>query len=269
MNKKDEATSNILQDYFIDALERFDNYNKILDEIPEYSNFEGYQSLIESIIKKSKIKLFDVKKLSKCKDQTLKELVDFEIIKYENIIKLCQKLLDEASLEKEETNKEERLEENISEKEIIFATSKMGNSVFERDLKNIPESKYADVIKCFDIIKNCDKISNTKKITRFTSNCKTLDNLCKAKEDQVRVFYKIINKDFVYVFGIDIKKDDNSKRDREVVEQRFSNVSSDFEKAKKLLLDENTREAFLARNNIMVTAINEAIKGVEINERRK
>ena len=250
-----------LRDNFFESVSLINDIDEIISAIPSYSSFSGYDELLKGIIDKSNNMILEYKEMLNTDDSDLIELLKDEIIKFNYIIEICTNLLN--SKEEVETKQCE------NERQIIFATSKNGNSLFERDLKDIIIADYQKVLKCFEIAKNYDKITNKEKLTRYTSINKRLSGLAKAKDYQTRVFFKPINKEYVYVFGVDTKKDDNSKRDREVVEQRFYNVIDDYEMVKKLLSSEKTKDQVLVKNNTVETVINEILKGGLKDERKK
>ncbi len=197
---------------------------------PEYKNFipliVGIIQILEQEVEKNR---------EARKDETSEEMLEYfniEIESLESKIIICNELLKEAQKEIEiqednETNK----------KNIIFASTNAGNIYFERDLKGIPKEYYKSIERCLQAIENNIQEDNIEKAKSFTNNAKLI-GVHQVKDFQIRVVYKILDKDTAYVMQVRIKKDNNSLQDREDIIIRAQQTDKEFKELKSETKDE-------------------------------
>ena len=141
----------------------------------------------------------------------------------------------------------EILEEEVSalnsdgKKNLIFAFTDSGNVYFEKDLKEIPEEYYQVVID------NLYELENGNIGKNFKSNNKLsgLRELCPFK---VRLIFRVLDYDTIYVMMVRMKKDNCSRDDVKQPEIRSNNTNDQFLKLKKLFRDPKFKKEYVLKN---------------------
>ena len=150
---------------------------------------------------------------------------------------LCLNLLEKA-------NKTLLIENNIEsnkKKNLIFAQTKFGNVCFERDVKDIPEEYFGTIIDMLQSLSNGINEENKEKAKLFVSSNK-ISHIHEIKEFKIRIIYRKISFDDIYIMMVKMKKSNNDKYDREEVVNRDKYVESDYKRIQKILDDPIERE---------------------------
>lgn len=199
--------------------------------LPEYKNFipliVGLIQILEQEIDKN-IKIRESEK-----SEEMLEYIEEEITSLKQKRNICNKLLEEATKEIEI----EDTDTNNETKNIIFASTNAENIYFEKDLKSIPKDYYKSIETCLKYIEKSIQEDNIEKARAFTNNAK-LTGLHEVKDFQIRIIYKILDSNTVYVMQVRIKKDNNSLQDREEIVTRSQQTDQEYKKLKVDIKDE-------------------------------
>ena len=156
---------------------------------------------------------------------------------------LCLNLLEKA-------NKTLLIENNIEsnkKKNLIFAQTKFGNVCFERDVKDIPEEYFGTIIDMLQSLSNGINEENKEKAKLFVISNK-ISHIHEIKEFKIRIIYRKISFDDIYIMMVKMKKSNNDKYDREEVFNRDKYVESDYKRIQKILDDPIEREELIKFN---------------------
>ena len=219
-----EDLYNLRKNYFLSVLNSSSKEEIIsLLPIPAQAN---YYSLINGIIKYLNHEISEYNKLlSKEKDST--SIKDLEEIKNELLYKI--KIIEEY---RDSFNKDIEEDVNIPEKvHIIFGMNPYGNNSFFEDLKKIDREYYEDIEKMLVNIQNGVDSNNPTKIRRLIDD---LAGVMEAKTFKIRIHFRMIDKNTIYLMMVRIKKDDNSIKDKQEPRKRASLLLKDFERVKNL-----------------------------------
>lgn len=240
-----------LRKQYYDAIILLQNEQDILDALPkpDYSNFF---IIINGLIERITEEIETLKKeITAQLDNGMKEYMQEEISSLILKKNICNKLLEEATLEKEI---QESAEETTT-KNIIFATTNNDNICIENDIKDIPKEYYATIIKMLEKLQNGVEETNSEKAKKMKSTNKKIVGIHELKEFKIRLFYKILSKDTVYVLMIRMKKANYDALDRNDVINRVSLINKQYEKIKKLIQYPEIKEELIAENEEMLKYI--------------
>lgn len=206
---------------------------------PEYENFfpliSGLISMLEKELASTREMIQD--------SSDMKEYIEEEI----NLIKLkldiCNNLLHKATEDKQ-------IEEyalGTPKKNIIFATTDSGNVCIESDLKGISEEYLQSVEDSLIQLQEGVIEENIEKGKSMTNNAK-LSKVHELKPFKVRIFYKILSPDTVYVLMVKMKKSNNALRDRREIEERVEQRTKQYESFKKEIKAPEKKEELIKQN---------------------
>lgn len=177
------------------------------------------------------------------KNPDLRELfqAELEIMQYKK--DLCQKRIYEA----EEILNSESFGEVSQKKNLIFATTEYNNIYIEKDLKSIPQEYYEDIIECLRQLQDGFEENNIQKGRQLWNNNK-LSGLHELKPFKVRIFYRNLAPDMVYVLLVRMKKSDNSQLDREEAIIRNKQTTNEFERLKEEIKNPERKQELIEQN---------------------
>ena len=144
-------------------------------------------------------------------------------------------------------------------KKLIFATTKTGNIYLEKDLKSFPEEYLESVEECLSNLENGFIEENNQKGKKLGADAK-LSGLHEIKTFKVRVFYKNLTPDTVYIMMARMKKSTNDLIDRSEPVERNKKTTGEFEELKEEIKDPIKKEQLIEQNNEIRKRIKEHIK---------
>lgn len=156
---------------------------------------------------------------------------------------LYQKRIYEA----EEILNSESFGEVSQKKNLIFATTEYNNIYIEKDLKSIPQEYYEDIIECLRQLQDGFEENNIQKGRQLWNNNK-LSGLHELKPFKVRIFYRNLAPDMVYVLLVRMKKSDNSQLDREEAIIRNKQTTNEFERLKEEIKNPERKQELIEQN---------------------
>lgn len=229
-----------------------------LEEILPMPSYYSFFPLMDSIINKLKEDVNAIEEACNLNNSDDKYELDLLKIK----LNMCVIRKNEGlKLIKENTNT------NNKKKKFIFAKTDSGNVYLEKDIKDIPEEYYARIISTLEKIESNMLENNVEKAVQARSVNEKLINLHYIKEFKIRTYYRMLSDDIVYVMMTRIKKDDNSKLDREEPIVRKNQTEKEFNKYKKILNDEEKINEILLEHeqikNRILEQLNSKKRGVK------
>ena len=239
-NIEEEKIRN-LQQYYFDAIKLLQDEEDIRKELPSIE-YKSFYVLINGLMKIIDNEMTAIEELmSEADEEELAELkrdLDLWKIKY----KLCSDLMDEA----DKNVDDEQTIDNNKPKTLIFASTS-GGTCFERDLKSVPEEKYDEVIDCLDKLREGVIDGDEKKEKRFKNNA-CLQGLHEKKAFQVRIVYRVLAPDMLYVMMVRIKKNDNDSVDVDGPVLRKKTTLPEYETLKKQIQGIDKKNAIIVAN---------------------
>lgn len=229
-----------LRKQFYESIRLLQTEQDILNALPqpEYDNFfpliTGIIGFLEADLTEAKQELQQISPT----DYEMKEYIESEI----NLIlfkkQTCTSLLEKGIQDK--TIEEEA--EQTPQKNIIFATTESGNICLENDLKGIPEEYLEAVEILLKRLQEGLNERNPEKAKSFTTVDKKMTKIHELKDFKVRLFYKNLSSDTVYVLMVRMKKSNNDALDRKEIIDRASQRKNQFEQLKSWIKDPQKKE---------------------------
>ena len=232
-----------LRQQYFESIKQLQDKQDIIDNlpVPEYENFfpimEGLIGFIAKEIEETNHMIQEEK------DEDMKEYLQEEQDLWEYKLNACKELVDEVK----EMKELEEQAENTPYKDIIFATTPLGNIYLERDLKGVSEEYYEKVKNSLEELKNGYKEENEEKGKQLKNNNKLL-GVHEVKPFKVRIMYKILCPDTLFIIMTKMKKGDNEKKDREEVIIRNKQTELEFRKLRKEIKDPIRKKEIIEEN---------------------
>lgn len=242
------------ESYFI-AISKLTNEEDIRNSLP-LSSSDSFEELINMIISK----LDD--EISEWEQEALLAVTndDKETVKKElDILNLKKRICLEKIEEFNQNNALEEAYEKTPEKHLIFTTSNLGNTLFLRDLKDIPEEYYNKVLELLNKLEDNIYEGNETKDKKLAGN-KNVTDVYEKKDFKVRICYRMLSPDTCYVMLAKMKKSNNDLKDRMDIENRKLNTERDYQRVKKILQDPKSREELIMVNEQIKRELENYIK---------
>lgn len=229
-----------LRSYYYETIMELQYEKDILKALPDSTHSSFFQ-LIDGIIDMIKKEIKEWEELGEKEEFSASDIELFESLKLKE--KLCEIRKSDAIRELEN---EQKILATGGVKKMIFATTDASNVYLERDIKGIKPEFYDRIIEAMECLENWD----FTKVGGFSSN-ESLVGIYKISLFQVRLDFRILDGDCVYVLGVRNKKDDNSRVDNVHPANRKGKTNKQFVKLKKLLSDPEMKMR-LIEENIMI-----------------
>lgn len=219
-----------LRESYYFAISKLDNEEDIRNSLPS-TGYDNFEELIKMIMSKLEDEIAEWEH----EDLIAETEADKELIKKELAIlflkkRICLEKLNEFN----QNNVLVEAYEKSPEKHLIFATSNLGNVLFLRDLKDIPEEYYNTVLELLNKLEDNIYEVNEIKDKKLVGN-KNITDVYEKKDFKVRICYRMLTPDTCYVMLAKMKKSNNDLKDRLEIENRKLNTESDYQRVKKLL----------------------------------
>jgi len=243
----------ILRQNYYEAINLLQDEQDIINALPT-NDFQNFFPLIIGLIAKLEVELQKLKDELSSSQNEHKQLIRYineEIEITNKKISICQKKLEEAK--KEETTIEEFGKRPI--KNIVFATTPSDNVCLENDLKVIPEEFYQEIIDMLEMLENGITENNAIQAHSFNSSHQKLYGCHEVKAFKIRVIYKILSSDTVYILLAKLKKSDNDSRDREEIVVRANNQNHQYELLKEQLKNPQIKDTIIKEHRKILTNI--------------
>lgn len=218
----------------------------ILNALPR-SDYGNFFPIITGLIRRLEEELLYLENQLKSLDQfdyDMKEYIQEEIktvlFKREVCNNLLQKEIEDKIIEEEA--------EKTPAKNIIFATTNSGNVCIRNDIKTFPEEYYESIISSLQNLSNGIEENNSEKAKALKTVNKKMAKIHEIKEFKVRLFYKNLSADTVYVLMVRMKKSDNDALDRKEVIIRDNQMTKQFNQLKKIIKDSEVKQKLIFEN---------------------
>lgn len=221
---------------------------------PEYKTFFSIINGLIEYIDKEMIEKQQEISLYNIEDKDLQEIAkeDLKLLQLKKQACLKRKSQVDEIVKNEEEAKLNPI------KNLIFAKTSSNNVYAERDLKSFSEEYLDSVIESLQALENGFEEENIQK-GRSLSNNNKLSGLHEIKPFKVRIFYRILSSDTVYVLLLRMKKSDNSKKDRDEAISRKSKTNKEFEMLRELVKDPQYKEKLIEEHSQIKNEIYEII----------
>lgn len=242
------------ESYYI-AISMLDEEEDIRNSLPS-NTCDSFEELINMIISKLDDEICEWEQ----EDLIAETEEDKELVKKElDILYLKKRICLEKLNEFNQNNALVEAYEKSSEKHLIFATRNLGNVLFLRDLKDIPEEYYNTVLELLNKLEDNIYEVNEIKDKKLVGN-KNITDVYEKKDFKVRICYRMLTPDTCYVMLAKMKKSNNDLKDRLEIENRKLNTESDYQRIKKLLQDPKVREELVSFNKEIKKEIEKYIR---------
>lgn len=243
---------------YFEAIRDLTEEADILNALPNPTHEVGLQILEELIEYLDKLLMGSKEML----DETPKDEIEMiEYIEFE--IKLLQFKKDICSKRLEKCREDLKIEEEAQlkpQKNIIFATTDAGNVCVENDIKTIPEEFYESLQNMLLRLQEGVVENNNGKAKRFTSSHRRLSGIHELKEFKVRMFYRTLSDDTVYILMVRMKKADNDRLDHEEIEKRVVMTNKQYEELKAKIKNPILKAQIVQENQAILDDLFEFLK---------
>lgn len=178
-----------------------------------------------------------------------------EIEMIQKKIVICEKILRESFDDELESKVDETKKVNI-----IFGVNPAGSISFLNDLKrNVDDHYYPEVLQMLEEIQTGNVITNQEKVRKFNSNNSKLQGLMEQKGFQLRIMFRQLPNNIVYVTMVRVKKDTRVTKDFEEPIKRTSLLAKDFENVKRRVANKDRVEELIITGQQQLQEIMEFI----------
>lgn len=145
-------------------------------------------------------------------------------------------------------NENSNAEDAISNfQNIIYATSGFGNNLIEADISSISEEYYSDILDILHRLQMGFVTSDYRKQRKFTNNQGKQD-VFEQKQNAIRIFYKKIDNDFIYVFSVRLKRTDWGAKENEQLMARLKNINDEFDRLTEMFKNPFQKDLIIKQN---------------------
>ena len=248
-----QTLEELRESYYI-AISMLDKEEDIRNSLPS-NTCDSFEELINMITSKLDDEICEWEQ----EDLIAETEEDKKLVKQElDILYLKKRICLEKLNEFNQNNALVEAYENIPQKNLIFATSDLGNVYFLRDLKAVSEEYYKDVLDLLNDLQNNNiSVMNETKDKKLNGQ---LSDIFEKKDFKVRICYRMLTPDTCYVMLAKMKKSNNDLKDRLEIENRKLNTESDYQRVKKLLQDPKVREELVSSNKEIKKEIEKYIR---------
>ena len=194
---------------------------------PQFSNFlEIVKGVIEAL--KIEIETYNVL-LAMEEDLEEKQLYITEIRILQLKCRICEKVLNDSFTFTDDVTIDESKKVNV-----IFGITPSGSIALLNDIKrNVDSHYYPEVLEMLDQLEAGDFVNNQEKERKFNSNNNKLSGLMEIKGFQLRLFFRQLPNNIIYVEMLRVKKDDRVTKDFHEPIKRIALLSTDLEYKKR------------------------------------
>ncbi len=250
MNNTNDKLSNLREQYFkaILATETEDELYTFLPDVAFSNFYDLMRGIIQSLI--SEIEEYEQFAIE---DEESRNYWLIEATKLKEKLSICENVLRNSYVT-DEKNQEVDKSQKIN---IIFGINPAGNVAFLNDLrKNVDSHYYPAVDEMLTSLEN----GSLTNIEKFTSIDAKLQGLYKAKAYQLRIIFRQLPSNMIYVDMVRVKKDDWSTKDKQEPIKRCSLLNSDYEAVKRRVKNNDRVEELIIENQEIMSQIRERLE---------
>lgn len=218
---------------------------------PQFSNFlEIVKGVIEAL--KIEIETYNVL-LAMEEDLEEKQLYITEIRILELKCRICEKVLNDSFTFTDDVTIDESKKVNV-----IFGITPSGSIALLNDIKrNVDSHYYPEVLEMLDQLEAGDFVNNQEKVRKFNSNNNKLSGLMEIKGFQLRLFFRQLPNNIIYVEMLRVKKDDRVTKDFHEPIKRIALLSTDLEYKKRRIKNGDRVEELILEGEEMLRDVKE------------
>lgn len=218
---------------------------------PQFSNFlEIVKGVIEAL--KIEIETYSVL-LAMEEDLEEKQLYITEIRILELKCRICEKVLNDSFTFTDDVTIDESKKVNV-----IFGITPSGSIALLNDIKrNVDSHYYPEVLEMLDQLEAGDFVNNQEKVRKFNSNNNKLSGLMEIKGFQLRLFFRQLPNNIIYVEMLRVKKDDRVTKDFHEPIKRIALLSTDLEYKKRRIKNGDRVEELILEGEEMLRDVKE------------
>lgn len=246
-----------LRSYYFESILAAETEEELYSILPSvtFSNFTDIMRGIIPLLEKELQENLSI--FSSEKDLEIKELFREEIRKIQEKLNICKNVLAQQFVIKNAS--EEKIDES-QKNNIIFGVNPAGNVAFFNDLrKNVDEHYYLSILGLLTSLIDGSAFENSEVVRRFSGANNKLQGIYEAKDYQIRIIFRLLGSNMIYIDMVRVKKDDRSTRDFNEPIKRCSLLNSDFENVKRKLKNNDNIEELIIRNEEILQEIIEFI----------
>ena len=198
-----------------DCIDEKSAWNMLSKNFPNPSFYHGFDDIMSFILRHLKL------------DISVYESDNFEDVDVNALKRVyltCKKYYEDVSVRKDASLGNSKNNENS----VILAHSKSDNSLVVSDIESINKDYYASILEGFNYLLNDFTFGKSDlHVGLLRSTNKELKNIYRWKKggnDQVRIYFKILDNNKFYILGIFIKKSDWDKKVENFLVTRKKNV---------------------------------------------
>lgn len=218
---------------------------------PQFSNFlEIVKGVIEAL--KIEIETYNVL-LAMEEDLEEKQLYITEIRILELKCRICEKVLNDSFTFTDDVTIDESKKVNV-----IFGITPSSSIALLNDIKrNVDSHYYPEVLEMLEQLEAGDFVNNQEKVRKFNSNNNKLSGLMEIKGFQLRLFFRQLPNNIIYVEMLRVKKDDRVTKDFHEPIKRIALLSTDLEYKKRRIKNGDRVEELILEGEEMLRDIKE------------
>lgn len=242
MNLHDQLE--VLHQQYYQSILNLQDKQDIIDALPsiEYASFFNIISGLINLIN------IDIHKMNNLlvheNNIEMKEYIQEELDSLLFKKEICEQRIKQA----DELQTSEKLAQVVHKRNIIFAKTSSNNIYIQEDLKNIAEEYYNDIHNCLIDLENTKDLKSIEK--QFSNHAK-LSKTHELRPFKIRVCYKVLAPDLVYVMIAKYKKSDNDRIEREKVIERIKQTNNEFNLLKKEIKNPVKKQQIIEENQII------------------
>lgn len=247
-----EKIEKLRQQYFESALSvEVEDLYSILPS-PSFSNFSAIMlGVVDALV----VEIKEYKDI--LEESTGVEYTEYyeEFAKLNAKLEVCNNILNDYLSNTPEEKVDETKKINI-----IFGVTPLGNIAFLNDLKrNVDVHYYPEILSLLDTLESGIFVNNQEKVNKFNSNNKSLAGVIELKGFQLRLFFKQLPNNIVYVEMLRVKKDTVSAKDINEPSKRISLLAQDYERIKRRIKNNDRVEELIIQGEEDLRVVREFI----------
>lgn len=248
-----------LRQKYLDAIRALD-VEDIENALPS-SSYSNFQPLMKGIIAELNKELQEWQEsLAFFHNPNDRKECELEAKITEAKIRICERIYLQ-SFTIEEHHVESAKTQNDNPYNLIFGVNPAGNISFKKDLeRDVDRHYYEQISGLLSSLEQGTNLGNVEKGKRLSSSSEKLRGLLEIKGFQLRIIYRELPNNIIYIEMVRVKKDDWSLKDRKEIETRDSLLSKDFERTKKRIKQKDRVEELIIENQQVLSEIREYVE---------
>lgn len=203
-----------------------------LDKLLPATSSDNYQEILQGYIDVLTLEIKEYKELVDKEENTeMKAMFSEELKQLKLKLIFCNLKLDNYL--KGNVEPVDKIDP-LNKRNIIFGLSPVGNVAAFNDIKkNIDSHYYPTILELLEQLENGVLTNNQEVMKKFSSSNNKLQGLMEIKGFQIRIIYRLLPENMIYIDMVRVKKDDRVSKDLEEPIIRAKLLAKDYELVKK------------------------------------